>query len=275
MSHGGPRSLALALALTCAGGALLAPRVASAEHTREERIIDQTAYTLPRGRFQIGILRQDWAPIDRLIVGTYALPWILRIVNAHAKLRLGGDPISLALSASVFYLRPDAWDEETGDASITAVPLELVASWRISDAFTFSPSVAYTAVTLRGSYNPAEAEGVAALSNLQLTGTLEWRLTRVTALVLHGRYLAFQNAGGRAASFTRPDAFTTVDVQAVASTDDLDFPHAYSIVPSMVFSWRVFNLRLGVGYGNYSIPGINLVLPKRTLIPDFDFYFRF
>ena len=44
---------------------------------------------------------------------------------------------------------------------------------------------------------------------------------------------------------------------------------------SVVFSWKVFNLRLGVGYGNYSIPGINLVLPKKTLIPDLDFYFRF
>ena len=35
-----------------------------------------------------------------------------------------------------------------------------------------------------------------------------------------------------------------------------------------------FNLRLGVEYGNYHIPMINLVLPGRGWLPMFDLYWR-
>jgi hypothetical protein len=151
---------------------------------------------------------------------------------------------------------------------LTVVPFDLVGSWRINDRWSVSPGLVYTAVTLKGSYDPAELEGAAAVSNLQLVSTLEWRVSTVTAFVLHGRYLAFQNASGRVSSTLHPDKFTTVDLRAVASTDALDFPFAFSLVPSAVFSWDVFNLRLGLGYGNLSVPGVNLVLPNKTLIPD-------
>jgi hypothetical protein len=267
-----PRALAFLLATT----ALLLPAAAHADHTEEERIIDQTAYTLPKGRFQLGIFRQEWGPIDRLTVGTYALPWLLRFANAHLKWRIiGNDPVSIAASIGAFRFAPNALKKETGDAVLTIVPFDLVGSWRIDDRWTLSPGFVYTVVTLKGSYDPAQLEGVAAVSNLQLVTTLEYRLTTVTAFVLHGRYLVFQNADGRASSTLHPDRFTTVELQAVASTNALDFPFAFSVVPSVVFSWKVFNLRLGAGYGNYSIPAINLVLPRKTLVPDLDFYFRF
>lgn len=271
-----PRTrLGLAAAVACVVVAT-APRTAWADHTEGERIVDQTAYTLPKGRFQLGLLRQQWGPWDRLTVGTYAIPWAFGVANAHLKWRFyGSDPVSIAASIGGFRVAPAALKKESGNAVITVVPFDLAASWRVDDRWTLSPSLVYTVVTLRGNYDPAELQGVAALSNLQFATTLEYRLTSVTAFVLHGRYLVFQNVGGRVTSTLHPDRFTTVDVQAVASTDALDFPFAFSVVPSVVFSWKVFNLRLGVGYGNYSIPGINLVLPKKTLIPDLDFYFRF
>jgi hypothetical protein len=271
--HRGPLAMVVALV---ALAALVTPRGARAEHTEEERIIDQTAYTLPGGRFQIGVLRQEVGLFDRLTVGTYGLPWIWRIYNGHAKFAFArGDPISLAVSAGIFNVTPDALVTESGNASVTALPFELTASLRISDAFTLSPAGAYTFVTLKGAYDPAKIEGVAALSNLQVMGTLEWRLTKVVALVVHGRYLVFQNAGGRVSATLSPDRFTRVDVRAIVSTNSLDYPNAYTIVPSAVLSHGVFNVRLGAGYGNYFIPGINLVLPNRGIVPDFDLYFRF
>lgn len=266
----------LALAVVVSAASSLAPTSARADHSEEERIIDQTAYTLPKGTFQLGLFRQEWGPIDRLTVGTLALPWLLRFANAHLKWRIiGNDPVSIAASIGAFRFAPEAVKESTGDAVLTVVPFDLVGSWRIDDRWTLSPGLVYTVVTLKGSYDPAQLEGAAAVSNLQLVTTLEYRLTTKTAFVLHGRYLAFQNTSGRVSSTLRPDRFTTVELQAVASTDALDFPVAFSVVPSVVFSWKVFNLRLGVGYGNYSIPAINLVLPKKTLVPDLDFYFRF
>lgn len=264
------------LALSFAALIALLPGAARADHTEEERIVDQTAYTLPKGRFQLGLFRQEWGPIDRLTVGTYALPWLLRFANAHLKWRIiGNDPVSIAASIGAFRFAPEALKKASGDAVLTIVPFDLVGSWRIDDRWTLSPGFVYTVVTLKGSYDPAQLEGAAGVSNLQLVTTLEYRLSTVTAFVLHGRYLVFQNAQGRASSTLHPDRFTTVEVQAVASTDALDFPQAFSVVPSVVFSWKVVNLRLGLGYGNYSLPGINLVLPKKTLVPDLDFYVRF
>jgi len=171
--------------------------------------------------------------------------------------------VSVAATLGVFRFAPEALDKETGDAVLTIVPFDLVGSWRIDEDWTLSPGIVYTVVTLKGSYDPAQLQGAAAVSNLQLVASLERRLTRVTAVVLHGRYLAFQNAGGRVASTLHPDRFTTVELQGIASTDALDFPGAFSIVPSVVFSWKVFNLRLGLGYGNYSVPAVNLVLRRR------------
>ena len=57
-----------------------------------------------------------------------------------------------------------------------------------------------------------------------------------------------------------------------AETDIVDVSGAYSIVPALHFGWETLNLRLGLGYGNWSIPGLNFVVPARTVIPEFDFY---
>lgn len=259
-----------------AGVLAVVPSTALADHTREERIVDQTAYTLPAGRFQIGLLRQLWGPLDWLMVGTYAVPWFFRIVNAHAKLRiLGEDPLALAVQVGFVRAEPRFLEEKSGNAIVTAVPIEVFLSWRIDDRFTFSPGAAYAAIDVDGRYDPAELEGVLAVSNGQLTGAFEVRLTTTTAFVLHGRYLVFQDLSGRASSTFEPDRFTTVQVDAVGSSDALDFTFAGSVFASVVFSWEVVNLRLGLGYGNFNVPGINLVVPDARPLPDLDLYVRF
>lgn len=150
---------------------------------------------------------------------------------------VGNDPVAVSASLGLFRFAPEAFNERSGDAVFTVVPFDLAASWRIDDQWTLSPGLVYTVVTLKGSYDPAELQGVAAISNLQLLSTLEYRLTKRTAFVLHGRYTVFQNASGRVSSTLHPDPFTAVDLQAVASADALDFPNAFSVVPSVVLSW--------------------------------------
>jgi hypothetical protein len=73
----------------------------------------------------------------------------------------------------------------------------------------------------------------------------------------------------------RPDAFTVVIVHGGAAARDFEVRDAFSIVPSLLLTLGVFNLRLGVGYGNYNIPLVNFVVPERTLIPEADLYFLF
>lgn len=249
---------------------------ARAHHTEEERITDDTAYTLPKGKVRLGVFKQQWGPWSRLTLGTYALPWLLRFANAHLKWRFyGSDPLSLSVQLGFARFAPQNVKEAAGSAEVGVAPIELLGSYRFDERWTLSSGLAYTAVTLKGSYDPAKLEGLAAVNNLQVLATLEYRLTEVTAFVLAGRYLVFQNTNGRLSTTLQPDAYTTIELQSVASTNALDFPFAFSIVPSVVFSWKTFNLRLGMGYGNYSVPMFNLVLPNKTVVPDLDVYWVF
>lgn len=258
-------ALGVALALALAG------RPARAHHTEEQRITDDTAYTLPKGNVRLGVFKQQWGPWNRLALGTYALPWLLRLANGHLKWRFyGSDPLSLSVQLGFARFAPQNVKEAAGSAEIDVAPIELLGSYRFDDHWTLSSGFAYTAVKLKGSYDPAKLEGLAAVDNLQLLATLEYRLTRVTAFVLAGRYLVLQSTNGRLSTTLQPDAYTTIELQSVASTNALDFPFAFSVVPSVVFSWRTFNLRLGLGYGNYSVPMLNLVLPNKTVVPDLD-----
>lgn len=73
-----------------------------------------------------------------------------------------------------------------------------------------------------------------------------------------------------------PDAYTTVEVVADAQDDSVvNFRGAFSIVPSFAWSWQTFNLELGLGYGNFNVPGVNFMINRRTLIPTFDMYWTF
>jgi hypothetical protein len=39
-------------------------------------------------------------------------------------------------------------------------------------------------------------------------------------------------------------------------------------------SFRHLNLRAGVGYGNYSVPGVNVIVPGLRPFPVFDLFWR-
>jgi hypothetical protein len=135
----------------------------------------------------------------------------------------------------------------------------------------------WTGVFVKGELDQDSFDGTfqGGASNLQSLYTLELRVSRVTALLLQPRFLSYQKASVQGDVVLHPDEFTTVEVHALRDTDALDYRGAYSVTLSAVFSWQLWNLRLGLGYGNYNVPGINFMLPQRTLFPDFDLYLVF
>ena len=46
-------------------------------------------------------------------------------------------------------------------------------------------------------------------------------------------------------------------------------------MPGLAFSWANVNLELGLGYGNWWLPVVQLPLPERGLVPEANFYVRF
>ncbi|HMR10654.1 MAG TPA: hypothetical protein PKA88_32980 [Polyangiaceae bacterium] len=254
---------------------------ASAYHSEEERITDDTAYTLGAKRLRLGLLKFQYGVWDPLTAGSYTAPWVVRMANLHLKWRYYfEDPWSLALQVGAYRLdvsKLEVFEDVPGDAIISVGTFEPSVSYRFNSRFTLSASVPYTEVRANGTVNIDAFEGAltGAVDNLQFATTFEWRLTRVTALVLHARYLIFQRVFGDGSITLHPDEFTTVRIDADAESEALDFNGAWSVVPAVAFSWKSFNLRAGVGYGNWSISPINFVLPRKTLVPEFDLFWVF
>jgi hypothetical protein len=255
---------------------------AHAWHTADQRITDDTAYTLRQHDVRLGIWKAQYGLWNPFTAGTYIWPWLARVPNLHVKWRYWfDDPLALSVQLGGFFMNTgsfkDKVDKSAGNATLSVVPLELYGSYRFDDAWTLSAGLVYTEVRLRGELHSDDFDGAAegAVDNLQLTSTLEWRLTRVTALTLHGRYLLLQRVGAGGDAVLHPDDFTIVEVHGGANTDALDFKGAFSLTASAVFSWETFNLRAGLGFGNYNIPAINFVLPEKILYPELDVYWIF
>lgn len=275
----GRRSRVVAAAAT---SVMLASAHVRAWHDDRQRITDDTAYTLQRHDVRLGIWKLQYGIWDPFTAGTYLWPWLGRVPNIHAKWRYWfDDPWALSFQFGGFWMNTKSFknevDKNAGDATIAVLPIELNASYRFNEAWTLSGGLAYTEVRLRGELHSDDFDGVAqgAVDNLQLTCTLEWRLSRVTALTLHSRYLILQRIGAGGDAVLHPDDFTIIEVHGGASSDALDFKSAYSVTAAAVFSWQTFNLRLGLGYGNYNVPAVNFVLPRKIVYPDLDLYWIF
>jgi hypothetical protein len=103
----------------------------------------------------------------------------------------------------------------------------------------------------------------------------EWRVSPVTAFTFEARRLIFQRVTASTDVESHPDEFTTVELHLAGKTSALDFRNAWSLTACAVFSWKVFNVRAGLGYGNYNVPGVNFVTGQRFLFPDLDVYWIF
>jgi len=245
------------------------------------RVIDQTGYTLEGGRLRLGLFKVQVGLFDFLTVGTYTLPWAVLAATIHAKLRFfTTERFALSVQAGFAYFdsRRLQWlNDEIGSAVVTVLPLEAQLSYRPADALSLSFGASYTEVAVDGelSINAYNGAGRGAADNFQLTGNAELRLNSVFALVAELRWLMLQRVAANANATLRPDAFTVVVVHGGATARDFEVRDAFSIVPSLLITLGVFNVRLGVGYGNFNVPLVNFVVPEPTLIPEADLYFLF
>lgn len=256
-------------------------RSAAAYHTEDDHITDDTAWTLRGDKdFRVGLFKASATISDRVEVGTYVWPWVLRAPNVFAKLRfLSLGPSQWALEAGVFRLDTATIDRSVEDPPVFTVgAVAIVSSVELGSRHQLSNKLVGTAVRARGAVDDDTLVGTgqAGLTNLQYVLAYEFRASRSLALVLTGRYQVFQVLDGSTTFTTRPDDYTSVEVVAAARDDStLNFRNAFSIVPSLAWSWSTFNLRVGVGYGNFNVPGVNFMIERRTLIPQFDLFWTF
>jgi hypothetical protein len=255
--------------------------VAAAYHSDDEHITDDTAWTLKGPKnWRLGLYKASVTIADRLVVGTYLWPWLARTPSAFAKLRfLSLGPTQWATEVGFFRLDTQSFDGTGADAPVFTVgSLALVDSIEINRQHQISTKLIGTAVRVTGQLadDTLRGNGSAALTNLQLLLAYEWRLSSSLAFVVTGRYQLLQVLAGETRFRATPDEYTSVDVALAASDDHVvNYSYAFSIVPALAMSWQTFNLRLGVGYGNFNIPGVNFMINRRTPIPELDLYWTF
>jgi hypothetical protein len=277
--------LLLLVAVTVASGAR--PGVARADHSEEQQVTDEMPYTLRPGEWRLGLWKLERGfngpgPVGPVQLGIYTWPYLLwladvRLSNLYGKATVWQrGPWSTTLGVGLVYLRLEG---ENSDARFTIVPVEALVGYRLGRRVTLAGGLVYTRVGVDGIYQPDEDDfflrGGLAVSNLQIPLTVEWRWSRVTALVTQARFLGFQGAGGRGHARYMVDEATTVDVVASGESDALEPIRSFALTTDFVWSWRRVNLRAGLMYGNVNIPVLNFVSPAKIVLPNFDFYVRF
>ena len=270
----------LNVAAACALASILFCAHAEADHGNEQpQLTDETAHTVPEGMHKLGLFTVEYGIVDGFQFGTSPPLWIPLFPNASLEWRFfWNDWLALSVEVHGAYLHTrtlQLFIDDLPTADIAVVPSAINSAWLLHEDVTLHFSPRFTWIFVDGQYDRGDFEGAAAVTNLQLTSTLEWRVSSLVALQLRGRYLVFQTATASGGATIQADEFTTVFGRAAAQSNVLDFPHAGQLVAATHLSWETFNLLVGAGFGNNVIPIINLVVQDRGLVPLLDLYWRF
>jgi len=258
-------------------------------------VVAFTAHTVERGELRLGVGSFDYGLLDGLNIGIHALPWAGLIPNAHIKYEpIDGRVISLAVSAGFFFTNTSRFTDAVTPSDVWMVPLEVVGTWAILPELELSVAAVATLTQVVGDesfdedeppsvqfLNPlAEAgsgssEQVAVTSNLQMIASLYWQLSSDTIAFLRYRHLVGEQVEGTIRVSTSPEPDTTLEIEgATAASLDRDGA-ALSLTGGYIVSWGRANLLLGVGYGHWTLPFVNLVTNEPTAFLEADLYFRF
>ncbi len=258
---------------------------AFAYHTEEDRQTDYSAFTLQQNQFRLGLFQLDYGIWDSFMVGTYTAPWVAWIFlggptgDVYAKWKfLEVGKFSLAAQGTFFYWDVDDADfgdfTDEGAFRAIVVPFELTGSYVFDDTWTLNAQGIWvqTWIDADATAGESQAFGAAAQNNLQFTVSAEYRLTRVTAFNLLGRWAPFVSDAHISSDATVDEA-TTANLQGTIDAEDLR--NSFLFQGGVTFSWQWLNIKLNCGYGDLFLPGMHIIAPKKTIVPDVDIYARF
>jgi len=256
--------LALTLALFCK---LTTPAAADDLPRLDER----TALMLGAKRLRIGILSFDYGIIEQVSIGSDPPAWAARaflpvfIPNLHLKAQvLQRGPVALAVQGAAYYLSMN--QEGSASGSLFVLPASGFGSFRLHQRVWLHGELTYIFASASGAgdINEAGINGQASTRAGQAGTILELRLTRIFSITAMGRYqfyagpLAFKGS-----SMLDPNTVVTINGQALQRVE-----HPWEAVAGVAFLWKHLHLIVGVGYGYYFVPGVDLPYPSRGFVPD-------
>lgn len=238
---------------------------------------DFGAATLPQWDLRLGLARFDLGLTDNVMLGTLPLLFALKVKNLQLKWRFYQEgPWSLAASAGILSVNLQDYKKDAADVTFFVVPVQLTATYQLQPDLLFHGALAYSGVGTKGGAgtDDTDVEGVAVVDTAVLNPSVEYRLSHRTAAILDANVLLFQRARGTATETHAVDEYTSVEAHQKGGAD-LKQAFRGNLVLSFLWSWDVFNLRAGLGYGHLELPVAHLFAGKPTLVPDFDLWWRF
>lgn len=238
-----------------------------------QRWDEGTALTLGGQTLKIGILAFEYGITDRINVGTDPPMWLLRtaesvlVPNLHVKvIAYRWNNLWLTGQAAAYYA---TFTKGGASGSLWAIPLTAYASYQIDSKWWIHGETTYNIVWGNGVGDLSETTlgGAAATRSVQLGVTGEYRIRPTIAITLRGRLQVYTSRLALSGS-TNLDAFTSV---AADARIDPRNDHPWEIVPAVAFLWQRIRLSAGVGYGNYFIPGMDVPLTERGIVPQASF----
>ena len=214
---------------------------------------------------------------DWLNVGTHPAMWLLGPIFGGRSGNLGiklGLPITqwvnVGLDVNATWV---SFEEESGRTRGVVIPTTLGVSFNATPDQNYSLAARYIAAEggNESSVDAQEVEGAAVTRLVQVIGEGRYRFTDSFALYSRAYFQAWEenlNVDGEADL----DDDTSVEVEGEASAVD---SRPWAVILGTHLHWGAINLRLGVGYGNYFVPGISFPIPEKRFFPDLNFYARF
>jgi hypothetical protein len=238
------------------------------------RLQERTALLLGRNKLQLGILAFSYGITDWLQVGSAPPFWALRTVtsivvpNAYVKvapIRRSG--LWVAGNAAFFYAPISSSSQATGQLYV--VPLSAFVSVKPIDKFWIHGEGTYVFAHLNGTgdYKRLTLDGTATTSAAQLGLMFQYQLSRVVSLTVWGRYEPYTKAISVQGSGPIGDnGFATVQGSVLPWND-----HPWAVVPGAAFLWTHVRVTVGVGYGTYFLPEMDLPVRGAGFVPDASF----
>jgi hypothetical protein len=240
--------------------------------------LEESAYQLRShewllGPFDLGV------GLWRFELSTRTMPWILGAALGKAMPNLAVDFLlfehkgfTLSARSSLYYVNSNKLIEGEDLLSLFMIPAGASLSYRVNARHTVSTEFKYVRVISSGAVEQDDVQinGATLADSAQVHASWEWRLTRVTALLMYLRYAPF-HGDPVVQSTVQVDSRTTADVEGTVTTDTQN-----SVAGGVagVFSWKHFNLRAGVTYGALFVSGPGLIVPLKYPYPELNLYWR-
>jgi hypothetical protein len=231
---------------------------------------ENTARMIGRNRLKLGVLAFDYAPTEWLSFGTDPPEWAIRSVtsvlvpNVHVKGQFLRTPyVEVAGRVGGYYANINHTEAH---GYLLMLPLTLYVSTHVARPLWLH---------LEGVYNWARGYGAGDVAKTDVWGTVvmrsaqvglmaELRLSRVVALFARGRYqpyetpIIFQGEN-------MIDPYTRAQASLEAKPP---YSHPAMGVAGVALTWKHVGLVAGAGYGHYFLPGANLALPYKNVVPE-------